>query len=69
MSAPAQLELSGDPFGQATDPELLTDASDAALFLRMGYDGMSAATLERMRRQLLDAVGELARRWTMDGAR
>ena len=67
MSAPAQLELSGDPLGQASDAELLREAADASLFLKMGQDGMSAATLERMRRQLCDAAGELARRWSMGG--
>jgi len=56
-----------DAPAEMSDAALLADACDAAAILSMGPDeGLAAFSLMPLRRQLLDAVSELARRWGMD---
>lgn len=67
MGAAEQLELAADPLVQLSDTELLSEAFDAAAVLAMGpADALSAFALLPLRRQLVDAARELARRWQTD---
>lgn len=60
-----QLELNSTPESPpVSDRGLLQDAAEAASFLSLGDDsGVGASTLLSLRRQLIDSVRELARRW------
>ena len=54
--------------GEVGEADLLGDVYDAAAFLSMGTDeGLAAHTAASLRRQLVVAAGELARRWGLEG--
>jgi len=60
----AQLELGRDPLLQASDRDLLRDASDAAALLALGPDGIHPRTAAQLRTELVASVRELERRWS-----
>lgn len=60
-----------------TDPEaqpapsvatvaILADLRDSAAILAMGEEGIGAATLERLRSEILEAAAQLERRWAAE---
>ena len=60
----AQLELGHDPLAQASDRDLLRDATDAAALLALGPDGIHPRTAAQLRTELVASVNELSRRWS-----